>query len=670
LSKKKKIPSRQAPTKPQAKAPEMQPAESSLIHFDRKTWIFLSLLLAAYVFMSAMKMHTSSIGYWNTLFEMPKSKAVIWGTPKQIRMDEWMTATPTLIGQVKAGMPVKNESLGSGNVPVILGFPVKDMSSLLRPSVWSYFFFDLETAFAFSWNFSNFFFLVSMFLLLMLLTRSHFWLSVFGTFFIFFSSGIQWWSYYISIYMMYLNGVILSVVYILHSKKRIPMLFAGIILLFSAYGYLFNLYPPFQVPLVYLYLFIFIGFLLRHKDYANILSKVPLRMGVLSAAVLILGLFVFHYYELTKDTYAIMMNTVYPGMRVVSGGDLADGKFFSEFFGMFMTDRHVPAQWMNISEASGLLVFFPVLFYAIAYNYIKFKRYDSLQIVLSGFLLFATIFILIGIPVFLSKLTLLSMVEARRFLPVAQAGNCILLICFLSDKKTGEGSRFSWIEFAALLVFMIIFFTLVGNHINDSTNNFFKSDQLKTVIVLFTAIYLLIRYSYIQYGSLIACLLIAGVTLPNVSINPLTSGLSPILENPLVVTSQAIHEKDPNATWAVYGASNWADLLKSNGIKTFNGTKITPPLDDFKIIDPPGKNSTYYNRFAHMRLREPQGPSDTLYFEQPTPDGYSMYLDPCSPRLEKLGIKYFLFSKTPQEMSLRCMTPADSLGFYLFKRKD
>jgi len=671
LSIKKKIPQKQAPATPAARTPEKKPAEPSLIRFDRKTLLFLAILLALFFGMSVLKLHTSSIAHWNVNFEMPKSKALIWGSPKLIRMDEWMTTTPTLIGQVKAGMPVTNESLGSGNVPVILGYPVRDISSLLRPAVWPYFIFDLETAFAFSWNFSNFFFLISMFLLLMLLTRNHFWLSVFGTFFIFFSSGIQWWSYYISIYMMYLNGILLSTIFILHSKKWSAILFSGLILLFSAYGYLFNLYPPFQVPLVYLYLFILAGLLFRHGDFKNILSKWQLRAGVLACVALLFGYFSFHYYELTRETYDIMMNTVYPGKRLVSGGDLVDGKFFSEFFNLFMSERHLPVQWLNISEESGLLVFLPVLYYALAYNYLRFKKYDKLQLVLAGFLLFSVIFILVGIPLFLSKITLLSMVEARRFLPIAQVGNCILLVCFLSDRSSGAGSRFSWGEFAALLAGFLVFFTLIGNHINESTNNFFTNDQLKIVTILFTAIYLLIRYSYLKYATLVACLLILGVTLPNITINPLTSGLSPILENPLVKVSEAIHKKDPDARWIVYGAANWADLLKSNGIPAFNGTKWTPPFNDMKTIDPTGKDVDIYNRYAHIRLREAASEKDTVYYQQPSPDGYAMYIDPCSPRLAKLGIKYFLFSHTPPpNVSMECLTVADSLGFYLFKRKD
>ena len=41
----------------------------------------------------------------------------------------------------------------------------------------------------------------------------------------------------------------------------------------------------------------------------------------------------------------MMLNTVYPGRRFSTGGDLRDGKVFAEFFGIFMTDTHTPTQW-------------------------------------------------------------------------------------------------------------------------------------------------------------------------------------------------------------------------------------------------------------------------------------------------------------------------------------
>src|SRR5205814_7703988 len=114
--------------------------------------------------------------------------------------------------------------------------------------------------------FNIFFCLFISLFLFMLLTMNSFWLSVFGSFFIFFSSGVQWWSYVIGNEMMYLNGIIICFIYILYSKNLWSLIISGVLFMLCAHSFLFNLYPAFQVPLVYLYLFILFGFLWQRKN--------------------------------------------------------------------------------------------------------------------------------------------------------------------------------------------------------------------------------------------------------------------------------------------------------------------------------------------------------------------------------------------------------------------
>jgi hypothetical protein len=658
-------------SKPAAPASSKIKVTASLIAFDKRTKLFLLILITAYLIMSLLKIHTSSIANWEKVFGKDETEAVITGQPRWIRMDEWMTETPTLIGQYNAGMPISNKAIGGGNAPVILGWPVKDMISILRPSVWSYFLFDVERAFAFSWNFTIFFFLISTFLLFMLLTGNNFWLSVFGSFFIFLSSAVQWWSYEIGTFMIYANGALISFIYILYAKKILPLIIASAIFPLSIFGYLFHLYPPFQVPIVYLYLFIFFGFLAKKKDFKSIKQKGLVKIGLLAFILIILGVFVYHYYVLVKDTYGMMLNTVYPGRRVSTGGDLVTGKLFSEFFVMFLADTNLPVKpWMNICEISGFLMFFPIVFYAMGYKFLKFRKYDLLQLSLAAYIIFLLFYVLVGFPLFLSKITLLSMSPSFRALPILEAGNVILLICFLSDREFHQKIRFSWIEFAILSFTVIVFFVLLGKHINKATENFFSTDQLIGVTAIFSAIYLLIRYKYLKYATPALCFSLLAVTISNANVNPLIAGLAPVLENPLVKTSRAVYEKDPKAGWAVFGNDNWADLLKVNGIKVFNGVKLVPPLNEMKILDSTGKYDSAYNRFAHVTMKMYINWKDTVIIRQTYSDGYTIFMDPCSPRFKQLGVKYFVFSYQPQKEEIRCMTPIDTVQFFMYKRKE
>src|SRR5436190_6097698 len=470
IKKKIAVPERSSESKPaQVAGPAKPKTASTLILFDRKTRVFLLILLLSYLLISSLKIHTSNIANWDLFFGLEKSESVIAGKPRFIRMDEWMISSTAAIGQYNAGMPIKNGSVGELNAPVVWGLPVKDISTALRPNLWSYFVFDVERAFAFSWNFNIFIFLISTFLLFMLLTKNNFWLSVTGTFFIFLSGGVQWWSYFIGNYMLYLNGMFISFAYILYSKKLTPLIIASIIFMVSAYGNLFNLYPPFQVPLLWLYLFLFAGFLLQRKKFQTIAEGWQLKSIVFGASLVVLILFTYHYYNLVKDTYTMMLNTVYPGRRFSTGGALKDGKVFAEFFGIFMTDTHTPTYWQNICEASGFIMFFPVVFYAMGYYYFKTKKTDPLLISISLFLIIGLLYVLLGFPAFLSKITLFSMSPDFRTLPIVGVGNCFLLICYISSSKMEiKKERFSWIELGALAAATLIFMLIVTTQINKA----------------------------------------------------------------------------------------------------------------------------------------------------------------------------------------------------------
>ncbi len=652
---------------------------ATLILFNRNTKIYLLVLLALYVLLSSLKIHTSNIGNWDTFFGLPKSESVIAGKLRFIRMDEWMISSTGVIGQYNAGMPIKNESVGDLNTPVVWGLPVKDISTALRPNLWPFFIFDVERAFAFAWNFNIFFFLASTFLLFMLLTRNNFWLSITGTFFIFFSGGVQWWSYFIGNYMLYLNGMFISMAYILYNKKLVTLIASGVIFILSVYGFIFNLYPPFQVPLVYLYLFLFIGFLLQRKNFQVIKEALPLKTIVFVVSLVILGAFIYHYYNLVKDTYTMMLNTVYPGRRFSTGGGLLNGKVFAEFFGIFMSDLHTPTQWMNICEASGFIMFFPVLFYGIGYYYYKTKKTDPVLIALSIFIIMGLIYVLLGFPHFLSKITLFSMTPDFRTLPIVGVGNCILLICYISSKKTEiRNEKPSMAELGILAGATLIFMLIVSSLINKATDNFFPGIQVGIATVLIIASYLLIRYKYLPKARLALYIVLLGMVLPNVNVNPVTQGLDPILKNPLVMDSKEIHDKDPKARWAFFGDTRLTHLLKANGINVFNSVKLVPPMKDMKVLDPEGKQDSVYNRYAWMTINSKQIAhllnskwGDTTVFRKTNQDGYIIYIDPCSSKFKQLGVKYFVFEYAPSNEEVRCMTKLkENSGLHYYKRND
>src|SRR4029077_4391917 len=72
---------------------------SSLIVFDKKTKLFLLILLTTYFALSLLKVHTSSIANWEIMFGKPAPQSVLLGKPRFIRMDEWMVSSPSILSQ-------------------------------------------------------------------------------------------------------------------------------------------------------------------------------------------------------------------------------------------------------------------------------------------------------------------------------------------------------------------------------------------------------------------------------------------------------------------------------------------------------------------------------------------------------------------------------------------
>jgi hypothetical protein len=168
------------------------------------------------------------------------------------------------------------------------------------------------------------------------------------------------------------------------------------------------------------------------------------------------------------------------------------------------------------------------------------------------------------------------------------------------------------------------------------------------------------------------------------TVNPVTIGLSSILDNPLLKITRQIHEEDPQARWALFGDTRITNLLKANGISFLNGVKLLPVFDDMRVLDPTGDQYSAYNRYAWITMYPYIDGKDTVTMGFKYEDAYTISMDPCSPRLKELAVKYLVFTKpdtktmtatsatfTPKAEEVRCMTKvAETSGIFVYKRND
>jgi len=651
----------------------MNPSEFELIRFDKKVNIYTGGCLFFFFLFVALKLHNSSIPFWNANINDGGSqeRGLVAGRPLPIRSDEWLVVSSFILAQEQDHYPVSNEALGYGKTPLLMGLPTNDILSKLRPNLWGYYLLDDERAFSWQWNFKVFPFLIVSFLLLMLFTKNNFLVSLFGSAWLFLSSAIQWWSINTELFTLGMLTVI-SVIYILYSKKLYLIILNGIIFLISCFSFVMILYPPYQVPLAYFLLALFLGFIMSRKNFATILEKKFVKLSVFACCTVLLSLLFYKFYKECKDTIDVMSGTVYPGGRNEQGGGFPFVSMFRDNFSWFLSDASFPPRWGNPCELSSFLMLSPVVMVLMLFSYLKAGKINPLLIPLVVFNLFIYLWLLRGFSPFLSKLTLLSVSPPTRTFFVFGFSNVVFTLLYLGQyKKAEDGIAINTNKVLAFAAIFIIAF-VIDYRLNKQADRYFSIHQIINATIIFAVLNWLILYykesKVFQYLFVACCFFFVS---SNVFINPLSKGLSPFLENKVYKTVSKINDKDPDAGWIVFGNMIAADMVKATGANCFNGVQFAPPLEKLHILDPLGKDNAIYNRYAHIVVDPLTDGEDSVHFTLFGADQYGVQVDPCSPRLKQMGIKYVMFNYKPPQEQVNCMLPVtDTCGFFIYKRND
>jgi hypothetical protein len=648
--------------------------EFELIRFDRKVLIYVSACVLAFFLLVGLKWHNSSIPRWNEVVNDggDPQRGLLAGKGLRIRSDEWLVGTSFILSQYSQGFPTSNVALGFGKTPLAMGLPTHHLISYVRPALWGYYLLDIERAFAWHWNVKIFPFLVASFLVLMLFTRNNFLLSLFGSIWFLLASAIQWWSINTELFTYGFVAVI-SLIYVLYSEKPQTILLNGFLLFLSAFSFAMLIYPAYQVPYAYFLIAMVIGFVLKNKDRFKMIFTRQIPWKILSCVFTLaaLGVWLYMFYQETKETIDVVTNTVYPGQRNEKGGDFTFLKLFTDNFSLFMNQDKFPANWGNICELSSYLMLSPMASILIVIDFIKTKKTDPVLFSVFIFQVVILCWLFLGFPDGLAKYSFFNTSPPYRTFFIFGFANCIATMLFLSHRRTNLIKNRSVAKSISFILILIVCYIL-NAQLNKQANSFFTSGQVMLAAILFAGLNWLVlhfhenkTFQYTFYG--VALLFV----LPNLKINPYSHGLSPYFENKVFKTVSGIQKTDPNAGWLVYGNFTWANYIKAAGAKCFNGVQYTPPLDKLHILDPSMQSDSIYNRYAHIAFGSMIDGQDSVKFTLRQNDMYAIQMDPCSPRLPQMDIKYILFTYEPQAIEVQCMTliPND-LRLFIYKRND
>ncbi len=625
-----------------------------LLPLSRGAVLFLGICGALFLLCVALRINGSSSSFWYfKLGELNEAKGLIAGSPNPTRSDEWMVWTPAILSQLnhRPPMPVNNSSLGQGAVTLLMSIPVRHYSMFFRPQLWGFFFLDAERGFAWLWNAKIFGLLVSFFLLFLALMRGRLALAILGSLAVSYSSFTQWWFSSPAMLPEMLTSwalALLAGVIFFRAAAVWKKTVAAVIFIWSAINFVLCCYPPFQIPLLYLALFLFVAFIWQGRQ-----SQFHGGFFWLAGSSLVALALLWPTFEQCRFALEIIARTSYPGSRHATGGTMSVGKFFSGLLNFFDTEQQHSDSFSNASEASN---FFPMWVFALPFVVRKNWRrkhdceleegapgLNAILVALAAFLVFFGYYSIIGFPEWFCRISLLGRcTEQRSLLGIGIAGLMLTLLALRRDNRPLLSGQSGIVGAAGVAVTLFIYFLYgrIENPLMLSNPRFFL---LFTTATALAVVYLCARP--VIFGIIFA----SALVLNNFLVNPISQGLPALIESSAARHIAAIHRSDPDAAWAGYESVTLPQIIIATGARVLNGVKVVPDLNFLGQLDPAGSNREIYNRYAHIVFRLPSVDEVNPRFELASVDAYRTMVAPTNPALRNAGLKYIVFPRRLSE---------------------
>ena len=572
-------------------------------------------LLALTIFLMCVlfEIHGSSFGMWDEILG-GKPHQTLLGVVRPIRSDEWNVLTPLALSQYFSNFayfsPIPRASLT--DMFAVYGTPVWNILIIFRPFQIGYLFLSQAKGLSFFWMGRLIALLLVSFEMGMLITGKDKILSLSYALLLTFSPILQWWFAvnYIAEIFIFGQLAVLAICHYANTRDYRKRFIFSILFAFSVCGYAFALYPAWQIPCGYVFLFLAIWLILdNHEDFFN--SKKDLILIALSFLLIAAG--IGYFLTQSIDTIEIVRNTVYPGTRQNFGGWLLDGMrklcdyIVSPLLPLNYDITLIPDN-INLCEAARIYDFFPVpliLYFII--NFIE-KKHDKLLNLLFVLQVFLGIFFVFGFPPFLSKITLLSQATDTRMVLAFNLMNLLMLFRSIALFNETSNKYLSRIRdnnliliLISVLISLLVFLSSNFTRFEFFTLKFFLCLSVFLIGLLSISIFLIFKSGDGKYKNyfLIACIFIALMS--GALVNPIESGIS-YYDKEASQFAADIVQDDPNATWIMINPIKGNSFLPV-GARTINSINTYPDLDRWHKFDKNNQSFDDYNRYAHIFIK-------------------------------------------------------------------
>jgi hypothetical protein len=505
-----------------------------------------------------------------------------------------------------------------------MNVPVRSWVALFKPTTWGYF-VSPDFGLSWHWQFRVYLLLGAAFAFFVTVMGASQLIALWGALCLAWSSFFAYWSY-ISEPLIGMGLLAAVLVY----RQMLPsstssrwgssrwrwaeaLLLVWVLVVFCVN----NLYPPFQVPMVYFVMAIGAYALWLHRSVAGVL-----RVGL--ALLLALGIVGIHFYENLPVLHKIL-GTEYPGLRVSTGGDLSLGRMLIMSF--FALSGYSGFPDLNISEAGssffvGLVT--PILF-LWSWRRLARPAAASLGIVLLALTLFLGVYCFIGMPEWFVKLSGWSRVPGPRTLGLWTLLNVCWLVWWVQYLPSYRLLEHKSTALGAVGLSLIL---LAWGAVGDLQSLTWSKVLMGALLMGVVGGVLLWRPRVGMW--LVLCVIAAG----SLWFNPVDrNSYSKIVSMPRV---QKLREdflaSGKEALLLLDGDVRTANFLRMIGIPSFGGMHFVPQVEFWKRFDPEMRYSKQWNRFAHVNFRRAAAGQAT-FFEAPQGDVLTVYLSDSDIRI-------------------------------------
>jgi hypothetical protein len=585
----------------------------------------------------------------------PDSQAVVVGTPRVLRSDEWLVDSPLRTGRVRADFPAGNTyGMGTPDVndswqPLL---PARNVGAALYSPFNLPLLLPLAQGFALSWWLPFAACALGLYAWLRAM-RVGKWVALAASLITVFSPAVEWWS--TSLVIAIASAVVPCALLIGAARvwSRRPRLAVGTAILagLAAAG-LPWWYQPWSLVAG-----VFVGGVTLLWGLSDPQRRRPFVFTALLAGAIFVGEeLVYLVHE--RAYYEALTNTVYPGARRLSGGGVPFWKLFTSIVPFsFLGKTGTSLRTENFTElAMGWTLALPV---SIAVGILGRRGLrgdrDRTLIVGTGLLaLVLSSWCVVAWPTILAKITFLDYVPPSRMAPFVGFFGTVLLALLLGprDRRERVLGEISWVGALGTGGVMAVLVAWEARAFRDQALPGLSRTAIGLAVLATAVVVTLLCTRWWGAAAVLATVLAIS---SGVLVNPLVQGAG-ALDNS--GPARLVRHLDRTQVAPTHGAwaadSPYVDgLLNGEGVNSLSS--FNNPVDEkgWRVLDPHGTYEKQWNRFAYISF-DWDPAMKGVRVQNPELDNLIVSISPCSERLAKLHLR-MVVSSHPLDAS--CLVP-------------